>query len=243
MQNRRNYYRILHVQPDAPAEVIRASHRTLMLRLRRHPDLGGDHWNATLLNEAFSTLMDPERRAEYDAALGRPLERQRHPPNVPVVDPAPGAVTAPKTFAAPPRCALCGAPHVPREAHLNAAMCSVCDSPLCLVVKHPPDGPARRAMARLPREMPLVFCLAWPHRKFFAGVSTDVSINGIQFVSVLELIPGERVRVDSTICSGVGIVRHCRREPDSQPPMWRSGVEFLTLRVREERGLLISRQT
>jgi hypothetical protein len=39
-QNRRNYYRILHVQPDAPMEVIRASYRTLMQKLRFHPDLG-----------------------------------------------------------------------------------------------------------------------------------------------------------------------------------------------------------
>src|SRR5215218_2791183 len=76
MQNRRNYYRILQVQPDAPAEVIRTSYRTLMQRLKMHPDLGGDHWNATLLNEAFTTLNDPDRRAAYDKMHGF-TERQR----------------------------------------------------------------------------------------------------------------------------------------------------------------------
>ena len=66
MENRRNYYRILHVQPDAPTEIIKSSYRTLMQKLRMHPDLGGDQWNATLINEAYQTLMDAARRAEYD---------------------------------------------------------------------------------------------------------------------------------------------------------------------------------
>ena len=62
----RNYYKILHVQPDAPDQVIKASYRTMMQRLRMHPDLGGDHLTAALINEAFRTIGDPARRALYD---------------------------------------------------------------------------------------------------------------------------------------------------------------------------------
>ena len=36
-KNRRDYYRVLHVQPDAPIEVIKAGYRTLMRTLKRHP--------------------------------------------------------------------------------------------------------------------------------------------------------------------------------------------------------------
>ena len=68
-QNQRNYYRILFVQPDAPPEIIQSSYRTLMQKLKQHPDLGGEHWNATVINEAFEVLMDPVRRKDYDAAL------------------------------------------------------------------------------------------------------------------------------------------------------------------------------
>lgn len=75
--NRRNYYRILHVQPEAPLEVIRASYRALMGTLRRHPDLGGDHAGAVLLNEAFRVLSDPARRAAYDQAQRRQIEAAR----------------------------------------------------------------------------------------------------------------------------------------------------------------------
>ena len=67
-KNRRNYYRILHVQPEAPLEIIRASYRTLMGPLRAHPDLGGDHEAAALINEAWAVLGDPEKRRAYDLA-------------------------------------------------------------------------------------------------------------------------------------------------------------------------------
>lgn len=69
MQNRRNYYRILYVQPDASTEVIKDSYRTLMQKLRMHPDLGGEDWNASVVNQAYATLRDPTKRKEYDKAL------------------------------------------------------------------------------------------------------------------------------------------------------------------------------
>ncbi|MCB1744454.1 MAG: DnaJ domain-containing protein [Gammaproteobacteria bacterium] len=64
-----DYYRLLQVQPDASAEVIRASHRALMQRLRLHPDLGGDWRRAARLNAAREVLLDPVQRARYDAGL------------------------------------------------------------------------------------------------------------------------------------------------------------------------------
>ncbi len=69
MKNKRNYYRILHVQPDAPREIIQSSYRTLMQKLKAHPDLGGEEWNATVINEAYQVLKDKKKRKEYDACL------------------------------------------------------------------------------------------------------------------------------------------------------------------------------
>jgi len=75
MNNRRNYYRILQVQPDAPPEIIRASYRTLMKEMKAHPDVGGEHSSAYIINEAYETLSDCGRRAEYDKKLKmRPVE-------------------------------------------------------------------------------------------------------------------------------------------------------------------------
>ncbi len=66
--NQRNYYRILCVQPDAPLQIITSSYRTLMQKLKQHPDLGGEHANAALINEAYTVLTDPVNRAEQRIA-------------------------------------------------------------------------------------------------------------------------------------------------------------------------------
>ena len=69
MKNRRNYYRLLRVQPDASLEIIKHSYRTLMQKLQHHPDLGGEEWNARNINMAYATLRDPKKRATYDRKL------------------------------------------------------------------------------------------------------------------------------------------------------------------------------
>ena len=66
---RRNYYRILNVQPDAPLEIIKNNYRTLLQKLRLHPDLGGENWNATVINKAYNTLRHQKKRAAYDKNL------------------------------------------------------------------------------------------------------------------------------------------------------------------------------
>lgn len=61
-----NYYIILRVQPSASVETIKASYRKLMVTLKMHPDLGGDHEVAAQINEAYAVLKDDAKRAKYD---------------------------------------------------------------------------------------------------------------------------------------------------------------------------------
>jgi len=65
-KSRRDCYLLLHVQPDAPTELIKESYRTLMLKLRYHPDLGGDSSDASLIDEAYAVLTDAEKRETYN---------------------------------------------------------------------------------------------------------------------------------------------------------------------------------
>ena len=239
MQNRRNYYRILHVERDAPPELLRASHRTLMLRLRMHPDLGGDHWNAALLNEAFETLIDPVKRAQYDASLNRPFDRGRGF-SVPSRRKRPPVAPSPERSAAMPSCAFCGAVQSWDDVRRNEAMCAICDSPVCAVVKLEPGGSTRRNLERIACDLPIVFYLARDHRQPIVGRICDVSVVGMQFASDRKLTPGDRLRVDSAFCSAVCVVTRCRRAPDARRNEWRTGVEFLTLRIRRKRGLFVS---
>lgn len=85
----RTFYEILQVARDASPEIIAAARRTLMATLRKHPDRGGSDVEAALINEACDALLDPVRRAAYDASLRqsggaapsgpRRMERRRFP--------------------------------------------------------------------------------------------------------------------------------------------------------------------
>ncbi len=69
MKSRRNYYRLLRVQPDASIDVIKLCYRTLMQTLQYHPDLGGEEWNAQNINIAYAVLRNPKKREAYDQKL------------------------------------------------------------------------------------------------------------------------------------------------------------------------------
>ena len=51
---------------------------------------------------------------------------------------------------------------------------------------------------------------------------------------------GERISIDCAFCSAVAIVRSGSAATERGQDGWQCGVEFLTLRVRRERGSLLS---
>ncbi len=65
--NRPDYYEFLQISPNAEPETIHRVYRFLALRL--HPDNPetGDVEKFYLLNEAYDTLSNPRKRADYDA--------------------------------------------------------------------------------------------------------------------------------------------------------------------------------
>ena len=60
-QERRNLYRILFVQPEAPPEMITAAYRCLMSLLRTHPG-SADSETAERIKQAYAILRDGEKR-------------------------------------------------------------------------------------------------------------------------------------------------------------------------------------
>lgn len=61
MIERRNFYRILHVQPDASMAVIQENYRLLRQKLKIHPNLSGADWNENLLEAAYQTLSNSSK--------------------------------------------------------------------------------------------------------------------------------------------------------------------------------------
>lgn len=75
----KNYYKILNVAQNATEETIKHSFRALAKRY--HPDANPDNAVAarrfTDINEAYTVLGDPQKRAEYDAQLSQELFAKR----------------------------------------------------------------------------------------------------------------------------------------------------------------------
>jgi len=59
-----NYYELLGVKKDATADEIKKAFRKLARK--HHPDAGGEEEKFKQINEAYETLSDPEKRAQYD---------------------------------------------------------------------------------------------------------------------------------------------------------------------------------
>lgn len=99
-----DYYELLGVARDASQDEIRSAYRGLAKAM--HPDAGGTAGAFRLLREAYETLTDPDRRADYDRGPDRdpdhdppatPAYRTRrtrtrtetpYAPTLPVLDPA-----------------------------------------------------------------------------------------------------------------------------------------------------------
>lgn len=235
MKNRRNYYRILHVQPDAPLAIIQSSYRALMLKLRQHPDLGGDHETAALLNEAYAILTDPAKRAAYDEYLWR-----RHSTGSPAHAPFRQRPDAGQPLhgqgASPPSCPFCAAP-VPGAA-APGGRCARCDSPLCPPRPIKLEWDDQRAVQRFAHEGEITL-KAQHTLKTSRGVIRDLSPTGMRFTSEGSLAVGQVVRIDGVILCAVARVVNCGKQTPSAQPAPVIGVKFLTVEFAAAQGTFV----
>jgi curved DNA-binding protein CbpA len=225
IRNRRNYYRLLQVQPDAPAEVIRASFRTLMRELRQHPDLGGETSDAALLNEAYATLNNPALRAEYDKAVFARCTRKSVSFNA---DPRPNPGET---------CPFCKSP-LPRSAQ-QVASCSVCRSPL-QAKRNPGKGAfSQRALARIKRTDPIYYSSRWPQEPRKARM-TDLSPKGMRFLTDESLKPGAVLKISGPGFHASAVVTNLCVEELEGEKMYAVGVSFLATEFVKRTGSFLS---
>lgn len=242
MKNRRNYYRILHVQPDAPAHIIKSSYRTLMQKLKMHPDLGGDQWNASVLNEAYQVLSDEDKRAAYDATFlggsdrlqqaGRQSEKSR---NQTADEPA---AQAKPNVDDPSLCAFCSTPKT-SPGYTEDLFCRRCDAPTARVTIVRSTDAGGRTCMRMPYNAPLELFLSVDAGARVARLR-DLSPAGMRIQTRFPVDSGMIVRIDSRMTAAVGRVVFCNRAAGGSG--FHSGIEFITAHFHNCQGTFFSEQ-
>ncbi len=221
MRNQRNFYRVLHVQPEAPPEIITASYRSLMTKLRVHPDLGGDHETAALVNQAYSVLSDPGKRREYDAELraSRPLS-MTWPAQAPArTQPGEDSDVARQPVATGDavsrrtlvytytECPFCGASL--DGPHARSARCARCDSPITLDFADAPvpvvEQFGRRAAPRLTAAAAVTLYPNWPHPGYAARLR-DLSSTGVSLLADYRPGLAQILKFEARLASGIAQV-------------------------------------
>ncbi len=236
-QNRRNFYRILHVQPDAPTEVIKASYRTMMQKLGAHPDRGGDEWTAAIINGAYRILSNPELRCDYDRHLRDnrseidPVKRRTSVhPNFRTFNPqADGYRGSMK------RCLFCGVQNASVIfGYTDEAHCCNCRSPLARVTAHTRKENERRAVKRVSIRDEFSFYTCWPQASPFIGRVVDLSPLGMRFFATEDLQLNQLIKLEGRGLTAVArVVRCSRRTFDRLDRL--NGVQFVTLAIRPQR--------
>ena len=243
---RRSLYRVLHVQPEAPAEIIAAAYRCLMHKLRHHPDLGGDHATAVKINEAWSVLGDPERRRAYDQQ--RRQKRASSGAAGGAAAAAAAAAQAAASAAAAPGASARAAPVPGRECPFCAhglprvigsdTRCSRCDSPLAPVAVRsagPRPGTDLRGAARVRRNQAAMIRVA-PGCPPVPARLHDLSLSGLSLHTDAVLAVGAHVRIVAADADVVAQVVQLHRHERTQLVHLR----LLTARFSGQPGMFVS---
>jgi hypothetical protein len=232
MNNKRNLYRILQVQPDAPEEIIRASYRTLMQKLRMHPDLGGDTNQATLLNQAYETLTNPQKRADYDQQFKTHLRNQRNQ----TIDKQSHVRHNPSSERLS-KCPFCLVEQPRFNRNSDNHLCISCRSPLQLSTNNTLTGQGKRSINRMPHNGKINMITTWPQTQIYQANIDDLSPKGLQLRCSLKLAPNKILKLFNANLQAIGKVVRC--QPDTAG-IYRIGIEFVTLRFENKKGSFLS---
>lgn len=257
MENAPNYYRLLHVHPDAPEPVIKASYRAMMQKMRLHPDLGGDEGLAQQLNEAVAVLCDPERRAAYDRlSVVSPSTDENTDENTDATEPGGTPSTrahepvrrANLTLPVKPHCPFCLGTYPPRlranrlsssDAYDTSLRCSHCHgaaTPISQLSQSSDDD--LRRIYRHDHKTPVLLWCRWPTDAPAHARMTDLSIVGCALEYTAEIAVNTVVLLDSPLLNGIGIIRYSHLDADKG--IYSAGLEFLTLQITAEPGSVFS---
>jgi len=228
MENRRNHYRVLHVQPDAPTAVIKSTYRTLMQKLKMHPDLGGDTWNAALVNEAYAILSDPLKRDAYDRQMLKKLQQRQSQD---------AATAVSKRDMKRGHCLFCKSVFLVFPGQAASEVCVECRSPLRGNETPETEIVLRRIAARIERTFDVTYYTYWPQSPHHA-IAMDFSPTGIAIVGADHFFIGQLIKIESELLNAVAEVKNQESNAEPSFPV-RVGLKFVTVSFNLPRGTFV----
>ncbi len=236
-KNRRNYYRILQIQPDAPMSIVIASHAALT----HYP-----FQNLALLDEAFAILANPAIRTRYDASLAGnayPKPRQLQPANRYAVVAVHAYTTAhppiqSRATTALHHCVFCYTPFAHQLPPYPSDQCLECHSPLPDAHDEQPTQ-KHRAYERTGATGSLEFYLYWPDTPR-RGLLQDLSPKGMRFLTHIPLAALDVIKIEALHFHAVAEVAHIQPTKEKHPEKQLSiGVRFLAIKFAQKHSNFI----
>ncbi|SES93243.1 hypothetical protein SAMN05216326_10738 [Nitrosomonas marina] len=232
--NRRNYYRVLQIQPDAPAEIVIASYQALL----QYP-----YQNVDLLGEAYAVLANPAARMRYDAYLAGKwkysektlipvgkIGRTGRPDcgsdtTSPVVEES-GATLS--------YCVFCHAAYTEQVGPYQQHACLECGSPLPVPAETFLE-PKHRTNIRISMHGEFQYYQFWPDLPS-KGIIQDLSPRGTRFLAETSLSLNDVIKIDAPNFRAVAEVVHQHRIQ----AFISVGACFLTVKFEQERGSFLA---
>ena len=258
-----DFYELLHVQPSAPAAVIKASYRTMLQKLNHHPDRGGDVAFAQLLNRAAETLCKPDTRELYDSLRMQYLAEHRHNAAGATADDgatgfswgepggSPGtandvhreeAMAARTSLPAKAHCQFCLTPstvgsRTPANGYNRMSRCSGCNGASTPIEQLPrASNDELRQMHRQNHSSVARLWTEWPAKGIQQSKLTDFSPMGCALTNPRQLATEQVVMIETALFNAICQVRYCHRA-DAQT--CNIGLSFLTLDMQAAPGSLL----
>lgn len=246
-----DYYKLLHVQRDAPLAIIKASYRALMQKMKHHPDLGGDEDTAKQLNLAMHVLSDEAKRAAYDQSLG-PAEQH----GASHAQPKCSSTSKPSTPAHVTRlpkaacCAFCqtsiaamlSAPDAANEfigisyGQTECSRCGAAISPIRVIADLCSED--LRRLHRQAQKLPVKFWDRWPAEAAIEASVCDFSPAGCALLCEQRYPLGQRLKLSTALFDAVCQVCFCKASATDDSNL--IGLEFITLNLKSNPGDFVS---
>ncbi|GKS69966.1 hypothetical protein W03_19700 [Nitrosomonas sp. PY1] len=235
----KNYYRILQVQPDAPAAIITASYQAL---IKNNPKI------ISLLDESYRILSNEKTRKQYDTYLaslladrsnGNNNDTQAHSTN-PIAT-SKHADNREKSLSLQSYqaiilhyCIFCKTPYRSQANLYGNENCLECSSPLTLL-EHESLKLFRRTMRRISIQGDFLFYLFWPGKPY-CGFFQDLSSSGLRFWSPQAVDLKEIIKVDASNLQAIAEITHTSADRSGTSV----GARFITVKFDQIRGNFIS---